>query len=233
MKNIIFFVAQYPFKTDVFMDMNRTLGQCLEFYRTELKLDQTQAACEMSFNVSPQNIGRIERGLVKNPGWHTIHAILKAYNKSNADLENDMSAAVIPITAKTNTIEEVAKIPVINFQDVSVYVEGKTDVEVISFITLNNKPRSKMFAIKMTNNFMDSTGISYPKNSIVIFDTDKRFKNNKDALIKKDENVLFRRVNKEGNSYYLTPLNSTYPTNEIKEPIQILAYAVETRLSTY
>ena len=213
--------------------MNRTLGQCLEFYREELKLDQTQAACEMNFDVSPQNIGRIERGLVKNPGWHTISAMLKAYNKSQGDLEKDMNASVMPITAKTTGIEEKSIIPVLNFEDVAAYIEGKREVDTLSFITLNNKPRSKMFATKMKNDFMDSKGISYPKNSIVIFDTDKRFKNNKDALVKKDDEVLFRRVSKEANSYFLTTLNTIYPTNEIKEPITILAYAVEVRQTTY
>ena len=213
------------------MDMNRTVGQCLETYRTDLGLDQTQAACECNFEVSPQNIGRIERGLVKNPGFLTIMTLLKAYKKSFNDLETDMGLEVTPASSAATLVTWSITIPVIELEDVSRYVGGDDTVEFIDEITVKEKPRSRVFAIKIENEFMQSaSGTSYTRGSVITFDPAKPFKNNKDMLVETPGGIIFRRVAKEASIFYLSTLNGSHPVMEIKEPLTTFGSVIESRL---
>lgn len=211
--------------------MIRTVGQCLETYRTSLGLDKSQAACECNFDVSSQNIGRIEQGLVKNPGVLTIMTLLKAYKKSMCDLERDMGLSVSAAPLPGTIIEWNVTIPVIALSDVPSYIDGNNEVNVIDEITIKEKPRSRVFAIKLENEFMQSaSGASYTKGSFITFDPSKKFKNNKDMLIQTPGGIVFRRVSEEAGCFYLSALNGSHPTTEVKEPLVTFGRVIESRL---
>lgn len=210
--------------------MKRTLGQCLEQYRTDLGWDQTQASGETGFLVSQQQIGKIESGKIKSPGYLHVTMLLKAYRKRPGDLEKDMDGEVTTSSAVTVTETIENNIPLIDIQQVPLFIKGET-VDILGTVPVTTSKSKKVFALKMTNDLMDATtGITYPKNAIVIFDATKPYVDHKDMLIVHNEQVLFRRIFNDAGTFYIKPLNTNYQSVQSDKPVLALARSVECRM---
>lgn len=211
--------------------MQKTIGQCLEFYRNELNWDQTAAAGATGFEVSQQQIGKIERGITKSPGYLIITMLLEAYGKTTTDLEKDRSDGVQLVKDQTNFFTSDSLIPVISAQDIIDFLAG-VDVDVIDHIAVKDSSNKKMYAIKMANELMmSSEGVTYPQSSIVVFDGAKAYKEHKDMMVSTEEGILFRRVFMDGKTYYLKTLNPNHPNSGSTSTIKSLGRAIECRIS--
>jgi SOS-response transcriptional repressor LexA len=210
--------------------MNKTLGQCLEFYRTELGWDQTQASGETGFVVSQQQIGKVERDAIKNPGIFTVLPLLKAYNVDPNKLTEDMGQGVkFAVKEPTLLYKSKATIPLINIKDVKSFLDGE-DVTVIESLPYGENPSKKIYAIKLSNELMrTNVGVSYPEDSIVIFDATKKYKDHKDMVVEIDGDVLFRRVFKDGSTYFVKTINPELPNSISSKEIALLGRAIECR----
>ena len=213
------------------MLMNKTLGQCLEFYRTELGWDQSQASGETGFVISQQQIGKLEKDKIKNPGVLTIHALLDAYNKEPNDLKADMSEGVeLAVKEQTPLFAVSSSVPLLNIKDVKPYLNGQS-VAAIEQIPFTDNPSKKIYAIKLTNELMrTNVGIGYPEGSVVIFDATKKYKDHKDMMIEIDGDILFRRVFKDGSTYFVKTINPELPNANSSKEIALLGRAVECRI---
>lgn len=211
--------------------MNKTLGQCLEFYRTELGWDQTQASGETGFTISQQQIGKVERDAIKNPGHFTVRALLKAYNVESNTLDRDMDEGVeLAVKEQTPLFAVSHSIPLLNIKDVQSYLNGQP-INAIEQIPFRENPGKKIYAVKLTNELMRTNiGVSYPEDSIVIFDAAKAYKDNKDMMVEIDGDVLFRRVFKDGSTYFAKTINPELPNSNSSKDIALLGRAVECRI---
>lgn len=213
------------------MHMQKTLGQCLEFYRLELKWDQTAAAGATGFEVSQQQIGKIERGITKSPGYPIVSILLKAYGKNHSDLEKDQSDSVKLVKEQSSFFTSNSLIPVINTKDIMAFLDGE-DVNFLDHVAVKDSSNPKMYAIKMANELMmSSEGVTYPQSSIVVFDGAKAYKDHKDTMVSTEEGILFRRVFMDGNTYYLKTLNPNHPNSGSTTSLKSLGRAIECRIT--
>lgn len=213
------------------MNMKKTIGQQLEFYRTQLDWTQTQAAGETGFIVTQQQVGKLENGSTKNPTYHTLSTLLKAYGKRVSDLEDDIEDGVTFAKPNTDLFNYGATIPLIENKDVVDFLNGQT-VPVIELIPVNVSTGTKSYAIKMTNELMESADrVSYPKNSIVIFDGSKAYSDHKDMMINISGKTIFRNVFKDGDTYYLKTLNPHFPNSGATDKLSYLGRAIECRIT--
>ncbi|NQY62871.1 MAG: helix-turn-helix transcriptional regulator [Alteromonadaceae bacterium] len=211
--------------------MNKTLGQCLEMYRLALGMKQSQASGETNWAISQQQISRIEKSENSNPTILTVIELLSAYGKTLADLEKDMTDIVIPYEKSMTTFEGNTTIPLIMLKDVKIFLRG-SKVKIIDQLPIKHKKTRKMFALKMDNNLMHAkTGMSYPKNSLVIFDATKQFVQDNEMLIKSPEGLVFRNVIQDGSTYFYKLLNTEYPNTSSSTRLKMLARAIECRIN--
>jgi len=213
--------------------MNKTLGQCLEFYRTELGWSQTQASGETDFVISQQQIGKLEKDDIKNPGIFTINTLLDAYNKEPNDLKKDMAEGVeVAVKEQAPLFSVSSTIPLLHSKDIKCYLTGEP-VTAIDHIPYTENPSKKIYAVKLANELMRAnTGNSYPEKSIVIFDATKVFKDHRDMMIEVDGDILFRRVFKDGSTYFVKTTNPEFPNSSSCKDISYLGRAVECRIIT-
>ena len=214
------------------MLMNKTLGQCLEFYRTELGWDQTQASGETGFVISQQQIGKLEKDAIKNPGIFTVNTLLAAYDVTPNELLKDMKEGVeLVVKEQPALFVSSPSIPVINIKDVKDYLSGHA-VSPIEQIPYTENPSKKIYAVRLSNELMKSNiGNSYPEKSIVIFDGTKPYKDNKDMMIEIDGDILFRRVFKDGSTYFVRTINPELPNANSSKEIAFFGRAIECRIS--
>jgi transcriptional regulator with XRE-family HTH domain len=212
--------------------MNKTIGQCLEFYRTELGWDQTQASGETGFVISQQQIGKLEKDAIKNPGIFTVTALLNVYNKTPNDLQKDMAEGVeLAVKEQTALFTVSATIPLINIKDVKNYLSGQA-VTAIKHIPFSENPSKKIYAVLLANELMKTnSGVSYPEKSIVIFDATKPYKIHKDMMIEMDGDILFRRVFKDGSTYFVKTINPDLPNANSSKEISFFGRAIECRIT--
>ncbi|MGK0269471.1 MAG: transcriptional regulator with XRE-family HTH domain [Cocleimonas sp.] len=225
------FCGKIHFLTELHMPMNKTLGQCLEFYRTELGWDQTQASGETGFVISQQQIGKLEKDAIKNPGIFTVNPLLDVYNKTPNDLKKDMSEDVeLAIKEQTALFTAGSTIPLINIKDVKDYLSGVA-VTAIAHIPFSENPSKKIYAVKLANELMKTnSGMSYPEKSIVIFDATKAYKIHKDMMIEIEGDILFRRVFKDGSTYFVKTINPDIPNANSSKDILFFGRAIECRI---
>lgn len=226
-----YFCGKIHFLIELHVLMNKTLGQCLEFYRTELGWDQSQASGETGFVISQQQIGKVERDAIKNPGHFTVNALLDAYNIEPNDLKRDMSEGVeLAVKEQAPLFAVGATIPLLNIKDVKSYLSGQA-VTAIEHIPFSENPSKKIYAVKLSNELMKAnSGISYPEKSIVIFDATKAYKIHKDMMIEIDGDILFRRVFKDGSTYFVKTINPDLPNSNSSKEVSFFGRAVECRI---
>mgnify|MGYP003386351301 CR=1 FL=1 len=213
------------------MRMNKSIGECLYQYRTDLGWELKQAAVETMLKVSNTQIGRIERGDVKSPGFIAVCHLLEAYSKTLEDLEKDMSgnSQVVKLTSPSKKTSK--SIPLIIFDEIENFLNGR-NFKSAGKVAVGEDQSSKLFAVKMTNDLMKGDGKrTYPKNSIVIFEPTKTFKTNNDILAAYNNTNKFFRIKKEDSEFFALTLNNDYPNEKLTESPNTFARAIECRIA--
>jgi|GEM_PF-453070 len=140
-------------------------------------------------------------------------------NESNKAIEKARLADLFTITSNVPLLVEHEILPWLQKPNPASLQRSVTFIKTCLLLS------QYAFAVEVTNDFMEApSGISIPRGSIVIVDTEMPLKNNDYIIVCPDKSVgpQIRQFVLEGSHKYLKPLNPCYPITELTTPHYIV-----------
>lgn len=166
-------------------------------------------------------------------GEKAARRLEQAYGMDEFYLDSDNASNVEnfhPVTLSKIQIPLISWVRAGSFSEINdSFQPGDADDWIVAEHT---KPSKHSFALKVEGDSMTSTStpVSFPDGCILIVDPHRAPKAG-DYVVAKDtlnQRATFKQLTTDGASWYLKPLNHTYPTKEIDDPsLRVIGVVIE------
>lgn len=204
--------------------MNLTYGQRLKAAREHKDLSQDKLA-ELS-GVKQGTISKIERGGQQHSGFDAIlayHLDVEAIWLSTGDeqfqpkwLKNEINDHKVKYFSDDTEIK-AWKVPILNWIQAGKFTEiidQPISDEPDSWTSTTIRPRENTFALRIKGDSMEPL---FTENMIIIVEPDFEAKPGDFVVVRNGEEANFKQLIKDGNDFYLKPLNSRYPIKPLND----------------
>lgn len=204
----------------------KTIGERVKYAREKIGISQTALA--EAVGIRQPTISDLEKG--GNQGTKKLNAIAKVLSVNLDWLEyGGTEIQPAPQMSNVTPVELPPRIPLINSVQAGGWgqlIDLSQIEDEIEWVHSSRPARRHTFALRVQG---DSMMPMFQDGSIVIVEPDEILKHGSYVIAKcnNDTEVTFKQYAIDAGRAYLRPLNTQYPTLEIKEDCRIIGIVVE------